>query len=108
VVAALRSLLLEAALQPATRAVALCASPEYQAVVRLGREVRDRVVVDDTFATRDMVADLNRTAVFRVATVSDRKARVLIGDRNRLAEVRDDQWPLVRDESTARPPGSGA
>jgi hypothetical protein len=98
VVASLRALLLEAALQPATRAVALCASPDYRAVVRLGREVRDRVVVDDTFATRDMVADLNRTAVFRVITVSDRKARVLIGDRNRLAELRDDRWPLVRDE----------
>ena len=99
VVIALRSLLLEAAMQPATRAVALCASPAYRAVVRLGREVRDRIVVDDTFATRDMVADANRTAVFRVVTVSDHKARVLIGDRNRLAELRDDRWPLVRDES---------
>lgn len=98
VVERLRSLVIEAALQPATRAVAICASPSYQAVVRLGRDVRSRVVVDDTFATRDMVADLNRTAVFRVITVSDRKARVLVGDRNRLAELRDAQWPLVRDE----------
>lgn len=98
VVDRLRALVDEAALQPATRAVALCASPEHHAVVHLGRDVRPRVVVDDTFATRDMVADLNRTAVFRVLTVSDRKARLFVGDRARLAEVRDDRWPLVRDE----------
>lgn len=98
VVERLRALVLEAAIHPATRGVALCASPSYGAVVRLGREVRPRVVVDDTFATRDMVADLNRTAVFRVVTVSDRKARVLVGDRNRLVELRDAQWPMVRDE----------
>lgn len=98
VVARLRSLVEEAALQPATRAVALCASPDYHAVVHLGRDVKPRVVVDDTFATRDMVADLNRTAMYRVVTVSDRKARLLVGDRARLAEARDDRWPVVRDE----------
>jgi hypothetical protein len=94
----LDAMVVEATLQRSTRAVALCASPDHGAIVRLGREVRQRIVVDDTFATRDMVADLNRTAVFRVVTVSDRKVRVLHGDRNRLAELRDAQWPLVRDE----------
>lgn len=98
VVERLRSLVVEAALQRSTRAIAICSSPTHGAIVRLGREVRGRVVVDDTFATRDMVADLNRTAVFRVISVSDRKARVLVGDRNRLVELRDAQWPLVRDE----------
>jgi hypothetical protein len=98
VVAALRELAFEASLRPATRAVALCASPEHRALVHLGREVRTRVVVDDTFATRDMVADANRTAAFRVITMSDRKARLLVGDRHRLAEQRDDRWPIVRDD----------
>ena len=53
---------------------------------------------DDTFATRDLVADLNRTAEFCVVTVSDRKVRVLVGDRHRLVERRDARLPLLRDE----------
>lgn len=81
-----------------SEALALCASPEYATSVRLGRQVTPRVVVDDTFATRDLVADLNRSAVFRVLTVSGRRARLLRGDRNRLVEHRDDSWPMERGE----------
>ena len=79
-------------------AIALCASPTYSAAVRLGRPVLERVVIDETFATRDLVADLHRTATFRVITVSERAVRMLYGDQRRLAETIDDQWPLVRDE----------
>jgi hypothetical protein len=81
-----------------TRAIAICVSPQHRAVVRLGREVRSRVVIDDTFATRDMVADVNRTATFRLITVSDRKARLLLGDRHRVVEERGRQWPLLRED----------
>ena len=97
VVDRLRSLLAEAAGRPTSRAIALFASPEHQAVVHLGQPVRSRVVVDETFATRDLVADLNRTAVFRVFTVSDRTVRSFVGDRSRLVEVHDGQWPLLRE-----------
>lgn len=83
--------------EPSTAAIAICVSPITATVVRLGRPVRSRCVIDDTFATRDMVADANRTAVFRVLTVSDHVARVLVGDRYRLAEEHTDRWPLVRD-----------
>jgi Bacterial archaeo-eukaryotic release factor family 3 len=78
------------------RALALCVSPHYAAAVRLGRAVEERVVIDDTFATRDLVADMNRTAQYRVVTISERSIRVLVGDRQRLAEQRDDTWPLTR------------
>lgn len=81
-----------------SEALALCASPEYSTSVRLGRRVAERVVVDDTFATRDLVADLNRTAVFRVLTVSGRRARLLRGDRNRLVEQDDEIWPMERGD----------
>lgn len=91
-------LLAEHADAPATAAIALCASPEYSAAVRLGRPVRERVVIDDTFATRDLVADLNRTALFRVVTVSDRTARLLVGDRQRLVEARNATWPMSRPD----------
>lgn len=99
VVEQLRRLVLEHQEGPPPAAFAFCASPETAVVVRLGQEVRERVVVDDTFATRDLVADLARSARFRVVTVSEQKVRVFLGDRGRLVEALDERWPLLRDES---------
>jgi Bacterial archaeo-eukaryotic release factor family 3 len=99
---ALAELLRNVAKEPATHALALCVSPDYTASVRLGRSVQERLIIDDTFATRDLVADLNRTASFRVVSVSDRKCRVLIGDRQRLVEERNDVWPIVREDDGPR------
>lgn len=98
VVDRLEEMVAEIVIDPASHAVALCVSPEYSAVVRLGRAVEERVIVDDTFATRDLVADLNRTAHYRVITISDRKTRLLIGDRQRLLEERSEGWPIERAE----------
>ena len=83
---------------PGTAAVALCISPDHRAVVRLGTRVQERLVIDETFATRDLVADLNRTATYRVVTVSDRRVRLLLGDPHRAVEADNDEWPLVRAE----------
>jgi Bacterial archaeo-eukaryotic release factor family 3 len=98
VVERLEELVTDIANDPASHAVALCVSPDYSAVVRLGRAVEERVIVDDTFATRDLVADLNRTAHYRVITISDRKTRLLVGDRQRLMEERGEGWPIERAE----------
>jgi Bacterial archaeo-eukaryotic release factor family 3 len=98
VIGALRRLQLEEATGEGGEAIALCASPTYDAAVRLGRPVIERVVVDETFATRDLVADLHRTATFRVITVSEHVVRMLYGNERRLAESVDEQWPLVREE----------
>lgn len=96
-----RCLLREYGAEPSTQALALFVSPDYSAAVRLGRSVEERVTVDDTFTTRDLVADLNRTALYRVVAVSDRTTRLFIGDRQRLVEQRDGTWPLARtDEHT--------
>jgi hypothetical protein len=84
-----------------TQAFAICVSHEHQATILLGVPVEERVVIDETFATRDLVADLNRTVVFRVLTVSDSGARIFAGDRQRLIEERSDDWPLRRDDDTS-------
>ena len=102
VIGKLTQLIADCAHQPATNALALCASPGYTAAVTLGRRVDERVVVDDTFATRDLVADVNRTAIYRVVTISDRRVRLFVGDRRRLVEERTDTWPQERTaEDTA-------
>ncbi len=94
----LKSLLNQQAGQPSTRALAMFISPDHSAAVRLGRPVTERVTIDDTFTTRDLVADLNRTAVYRVVTISERTVRAFLGDRQRLVEQRDDTWPLTRTD----------
>ena len=98
VVERLDQLLEDVVEESSSHAMALCVSPEFAAIVRLGRPVQERVIIDDTFATRDLVADLNRTAHYRVITVSDRKTRLLIGDRHRLVEERAEGWPMDRTE----------
>ena len=66
--------------------------------MKLGPTVTERVVVDDTFATRDLVADLNHTPEYRLLTISDRTVRSFVGNRHRLVEERDEHWPLGRLE----------
>jgi hypothetical protein len=92
---------------PSAQALAICVSPDYAAAVRLGRPIEERVVIDDTFATRDLVADLNRTALYRVVTVSERKSRLFVGDRSRLVEERADAWPLIRSDDQSNAVWSG-
>ena len=84
-----------------TRAVGLFVSTDHVASVRLGRMVEERVIIDDTFATRDLVADLNRTARYRVVTLSEQRSRLLVGDRNRLVEERTGVWPMLREGQSA-------
>jgi Bacterial archaeo-eukaryotic release factor family 3 len=94
----LSMLLDEQAAQPSTHALVLCVSTEHSVAVRLGQQVEERVAIDETFATRDLVADLNRTAVYRVVTVSEQMTRVFLGDRIRVVEERNTVWPLHRTE----------
>ncbi len=94
----LTDLTTEQAGQPSTRALALFVSPDHTAAVRLGRAIDERVTIDDTFTTRDLVADLNRTALYRVITISEQASRLFIGDRQRLVEQRDNNWPLTRTD----------
>lgn len=94
----LADLISQQAGQPSTHALALFVSPDHIAAVRLGRTIDERVTIDDTFTTRDLVADLNRTALYRVVTISERTSRLFIGDRQRLVEQRNEPWPLTRTD----------
>lgn len=99
----LERLIAQAAAELCTEAVAVCVSEDVDVVVRLGVAVRSRCVVDDTFATRDMVVDAKRTAVFRLLAVSEQRVRCFVGDRRRLVEERSGGWPLTRsDEQSER------
>jgi hypothetical protein len=87
VVDRLRSIAVDARRHPAGRALALYASPYDSALVRVPVPVADRVVIDPTFATRDLVRALALRPRFRVLVVSERAARILEGWTGQLGEV---------------------
>jgi hypothetical protein len=100
-VARMNELLATCSDERAGHALAMCVSSDHSVVVTLGSAVDERVVIDETFATRDLVADLHRTAVYGVLTVSDAQVRAFLGDSQRLVEQRSGQWPLQRPDDTS-------
>lgn len=99
----LHALLDEVSEQPAQRSVALFASPSTSIAHHLHIEVRERTVVDDTFATRDLLDELRRTVSFVAATVSDRVVQVFEGAGDVLTPLRRRGLPMERltDETDA-------
>jgi hypothetical protein len=105
VVSRLRGLALQAASAGPSEALALFASPSRALGVRLPVAVRDRVVVDPTFATRDLVRALHRTPRHLVLALSSREARLFSGVGDVFHPVLGSRFPLRaerdrRDERT--------
>ncbi|MFZ4516299.1 MAG: hypothetical protein ACOYN3_08310 [Acidimicrobiia bacterium] len=97
-VARCEALLDECSTRENSTALALCVSSTFSAGVRLQRPVIERVVIDATFATRDILADSHWRSAFRVVTVSERMVRLLVGDEDHVVEQLDNSWPLMRSE----------
>ena len=70
--------------------LALFASRKQSAVVKLPFSVKPRTIIDETFATRDLVYAFNRAAPYRVLVLSH---------ATRLFEA----WTTVLDEHTTKP-----
>lgn len=64
-------------------------------IVPLSVRVRERVVVDDTFATRDLVRALQRSPRYRVAMLGPRRTRLYEGIGLGLAEVNGNGFNLA-------------
>jgi hypothetical protein len=64
-------------------------------VVPLSVPVRERVVIDTTFATRDLVREQQRSPRFRVLTLGAKMTRLYEGVGLSLHEVRGDAFPLA-------------
>lgn len=87
--------LVEQAAQHATAAgLALFANADHGEIVTLPTTVMDRVVVDATFATRDLVRALHRTPKHLVLLLSAREARLLVGHGNVLEPARGSKFPM--------------
>lgn len=111
VASALRELARSVRGEPTSAALALYAGSCTVRAVRLTVPVADRVVVDPTFATRDLVRSLHRTPRHAVLLLSNREARLLQGAGDTLLPAPSDTFPLRapdRSGRAARPSDSAA
>ncbi|MGF1661459.1 MAG: hypothetical protein ACFCVG_03140 [Kineosporiaceae bacterium] len=96
VAAALHDMATAAAGDATTHGLALYASEHRSDRVPLPVGVRDRVVVDPTFATRDLVRALHRTPRHLVLLLSSRDARLFEGGGGALRPVVGSGFPMRR------------
>ncbi|GAA3338705.1 hypothetical protein GCM10020358_19730 [Amorphoplanes nipponensis] len=82
---------------PATQALALYASAGTASLIRLPVAVRDRAVVDPTFATRDLVRSLHRTPRHLVLALNSGHARLFDAAGDTLLPALTTAFPLTAD-----------
>lgn len=80
----------------AEHSVALFASESHSDVMTLPVEVVERVVVDPTFATRDLVRALHRTPRHLVLLLSAQQARLFVGQGRSMTPAHGSKFPLVQ------------
>lgn len=93
-------------LRPGQRSIAVFVNRRLQRTVPLMTEVRDRVVVDSTFATRDLVRAAQRSPRYRVLTLSERATRLFEGHGYELHEVRGLGFPFAIEPDEMVRPGA--
>ncbi len=62
-------------------------------------DVEARVVLDETFATRDLVQAMNRTNRYWVIALSEQPTRLFEGTRESLVEVTEHAFPMTMGRS---------
>jgi len=90
----LEQLVRDAAEQPSRAGLALYVSSGHASSWALPVPVRDRVVIDPTFATRDLVRSLHRTPRHVVLVLTDREARLFDGVDDVLLPPVGSPFPL--------------
>lgn len=95
--------MVEAAVSSRTdRALALYTSRDTNRALLLGVEVADRVVIDQTFATRDLVLALQRTPRHLVLVISAQQARLYESSNGQLHAAAGHNFPLRAADDRGR------
>nr|BCX01173.1 MAG: hypothetical protein KatS3mg041_1219 [Bacteroidota bacterium] len=74
--------------------LAIFVNADYSGVFWLPFSVSPQVVIDETFATRDLVRTLNRSLRYWVLALSENHTRLWAGFRDQLQEVGDHGFPM--------------
>lgn len=77
--------------------LAIFVSREVAKVFSLPFRVRARTVVDETFATRDLVFGLHRSQRYRVLALSEKPTRLFEGSQDVLTEISGGGFPMVHE-----------
>jgi len=75
--------------------LALFASREVATAVQLPFRPKARVLIDETFATRDLVYSLNRSPRYRVLVLTEKPARLFDAWTNVLTEYTAKPFPMI-------------
>src|SRR5262249_14016934 len=75
--------------------LALFASRDVATAVQLPFRPRARVVIDETFATRDLVYSLNRSPRYRILVLTAKPTRLFAAATNALTESAAKPFPMV-------------
>ncbi|MDI6809067.1 MAG: hypothetical protein QME66_08825 [Candidatus Eisenbacteria bacterium] len=75
--------------------LAVLANSHFSKLYYLPFPVKERVVIDRTFATRDLVSAFNRSPQYWLIALSDKSTRLFRGVRDYLAEVAEGGFPAV-------------
>lgn len=92
--AALSTLVERVAQVETDRSIALFASDAHSDLMTLPVEVVERVVVDPTFATRDLVRAVHRTPRHLVLLLSAKQARLFIGQGRQMVPAHGSKFPV--------------
>ncbi len=90
--------------------IALYVNKDIFRVYQLPFTPMERVVVDETFLTRDLVFSLNRSSRYWLLVLSEKPTRLFEGFRDNVVEVREGGFPMEHKGpggSTALPGGRG-
>lgn len=77
--------------------LALFVSRETSVAVQLPFRLKQRTVIDETFATRDLVYGLNHAARFWALTLSEEPTRLFEGRHETLSEVVNGEFPMTHE-----------
>ena len=107
-IASLERLTVQAAAGSTSSAIAVYASQATRDIMTLPVTVRNRVVIDPTFATRDLVRALHSTPRHVVLVLTSRKARLLDGVADTLRPAVRSTFPLHNDRQRRADPSRPA
>jgi hypothetical protein len=71
------------------------ANPEMIEFTRLPVQVEDRVIIDDTFATRDLIRAMDEEARYYVLVLSRQQARLIEAYNDKVVKELDGEFPIT-------------
>ena len=76
--------------------IAIFANPDFGRVMYLATPLEERVIIDDNFATREIVRALLTSPRYRVLSLTEESAQLYEGRRDRLHAIENAHFPMKR------------